>query len=161
MQVEVDVKRMHTNFGGHSLSSFRDFAPFCLPSKQPNFPFGPWSSKNLIHRNRLNKFMQIGFYVKCMYIDFGWRGLSCFGDTATSETAKISLWTMDYIVHGGQTIESLNYIKFTISIFSIGDSWGWIFRWYRHCTFSNYQGMHNVIIWTSWSTWTAPIIINT
>ena len=84
--------------------------------------YSPWSSKNLIHQNRLNKFMQIGVDVKCMYIDFGWRGLSGFGDTATSEMAKISLWTMDYIVHGGQKNESLNYIKFTISIFSIGDS---------------------------------------
>ena len=32
MQVEVDVKCMETNFDGHGLSSFGDFAPFCLPS---------------------------------------------------------------------------------------------------------------------------------
>ena len=30
MQVEVDVKCMQTNFGGCGLSSFRDFALFCL-----------------------------------------------------------------------------------------------------------------------------------
>ena len=41
MQVEVDVKRMQTNFGGRGLSGFGVMAPFCLPSKQPNFPFGP------------------------------------------------------------------------------------------------------------------------
>ena len=43
MQVEVDVKCMHTNFGGHGLTTFGDFAHFCLPSKQPKFPFRPWT----------------------------------------------------------------------------------------------------------------------
>ena len=43
MQVEVDVKRMQTNFGRCGLSSFGVMAPFCLPSKQTNFPFGPWA----------------------------------------------------------------------------------------------------------------------
>ena len=43
MQVEVDVKRMQTKFGERGLSSFGVMAPFCLPSKQPNFPFGPWA----------------------------------------------------------------------------------------------------------------------
>ena len=33
MQVEVDVKCMETNFGGHGLSSFGVMAPFCLPLK--------------------------------------------------------------------------------------------------------------------------------
>ena len=28
MQVDVDVTYMHTNFGGHDLSSFGDFAAF-------------------------------------------------------------------------------------------------------------------------------------
>ena len=37
------MKRMQTNFGGHGLSGFGVMAPFCLPSKQPNFPFGPWA----------------------------------------------------------------------------------------------------------------------
>ena len=43
MQVEVDVKYMQTNFGRCDLSGFRDFAPFCLPSQQPKFPFDPWT----------------------------------------------------------------------------------------------------------------------
>ena len=42
--------------------------------------YSPWSSKNLIDRNRLKKFMQVGIDVKCMYTDFGGRGLSGFGD---------------------------------------------------------------------------------
>ena len=56
------------------------------------FPFrgmdySPWSSKNLIDRNRLKKFMQVEIDVKCMHTDFGGRGLSGFGD-------KISLWSI-------------------------------------------------------------------
>ena len=56
-----------------------------IPSKTAKFPFrgmdySPWSSKNLIDRNRLKKFMQVGTDVKCTYTDFGGRGLSGFGD---------------------------------------------------------------------------------
>ena len=47
----------------------------------------PWSSKNLIDRNRLKKFMQVGIDVKCIHTNFGGRGLSGFGD-------KISLWSI-------------------------------------------------------------------
>ena len=77
---------MYTSFGGCGLSGFGDIATF---QKRPNFPFGawtiysPWSSKNLINRNRLKKFMQVGVNVTCMYISFGGRGLSGFGDMAT------------------------------------------------------------------------------
>ena len=53
--------------------------------KTAKFPFrgmdySPWSSKNLIDRNWLKKFMQVGIDVKCMHTDFGGRGLSGFGD---------------------------------------------------------------------------------
>ena len=58
MQVEVDLKRMQTNFGGRGISGFGDFASFSFAFK----------------------------------------------------TAKISLQTMDYIVHGGQKIESAQKI---------------------------------------------------
>ena len=56
-----------------------------LLSKTAKFPFrgmdySPWSSKNSIDRNRLKKFMQVGIDVKCMYTDFGGRGLSGFRD---------------------------------------------------------------------------------
>ena len=47
--------------------------------------------------------------MKCMRNNFGGCGLSSFGVMASfclpSKTAKISLRTMDYIVHGGQKIE--------------------------------------------------------
>ena len=67
-----------------------------LLSKMAKFPFptmdySPWSSKNLIDWNWLKKFMQAGIDVTCMYTDFGGRGLSGFGDTATLKNGQISL----------------------------------------------------------------------
>ena len=67
-----------------------------LPSKTAKFPFrtmdySPWSSKNLIDRNRLKKFMHICIDVTCIYTNFGGRGLSGFGDTATLKNGQISL----------------------------------------------------------------------
>ena len=50
--------------------------------------YSPWSSKNLINRNRLKKFIQVGIDVKCMHTDFGGHGLSGFGD-------KFSLWSIN------------------------------------------------------------------
>ena len=69
-----------------------------LLSKTAKFPFrpmdySPWSSKNLIDRNRLKKFMQVGIDVTCMYTDFDGRDLSGFGDTATLKNGQISLST--------------------------------------------------------------------
>ena len=66
-----------------------------LRSKTANFPFqpmdySPWSSKNLIDRNRLKKFIKIGIDVKFMYTDFGGCDLSGFGDTATLKNGQIS-----------------------------------------------------------------------
>ena len=47
--------------------------------------------KNLIDRNRLKKFMQVGIDVTCMYINFGGHDLYGFGDTATFKNGQISL----------------------------------------------------------------------
>ena len=58
--------------------------------------YSPWSSKNLIDRNRLKKYMQVGIDVKCMYTNFGGRGPSGFGDIATLNMAKFPFPTMDY-----------------------------------------------------------------
>ena len=57
-----------------------------LPFKMAKFPFwgmdySPWSSENLIDRNRLKKFMQVGIDVECMHNNFGGRGPSSFRDT--------------------------------------------------------------------------------
>ena len=66
--------------------------------------YSPWSSKNLIDRNRLKKFMQVGADVKCMHTNFGGRGLFGFGDMATSQKRSnfpFGAWT---IVHGHRKI---------------------------------------------------------
>ena len=67
-----------------------------LLSKTAKFPFqtmgySPWSSKNLINRNRPKKFMQIGMDVTCMHINFGGCDLSGFRDLATLKNSQISL----------------------------------------------------------------------
>ena len=59
-------------------------------SKKAKFPFrgmdySPWSSKILIDRNRLKKFMQVGIDVKCMYTHFGGCDPFGFRDMATSQ----------------------------------------------------------------------------
>ena len=72
-----------------------------LLSKMAKFPlltmdYSPWSSKNLIDRNRPKKFMHVEIDVKCMHTNFGGRGLSSFGDIATFKNGQI--------VHGHQKI---------------------------------------------------------
>ena len=66
-----------------------------LPSKTTKFPFqpmdySPWSSKILIDRNELKKFMQVGIDVKFIHTNFGGCGLSGFGDIATFKNGQIS-----------------------------------------------------------------------
>ena len=127
IQIGIDVKCMHTDFGGCGLSSFGDkislwsikvekfhrsesakkihasrdqchvhvhqfwwvwslqFRRYGYLSKMAEFPFltmdySPWTWKNLINRNWLKKFMQVGINVKCMHTNFGGRGLYGFGD---------------------------------------------------------------------------------
>ena len=68
------------------------FRRYGYHSKTAKFPFrpmdySPWSSKNLIDRNQLKKFIQVGIDVKFMYTNFGGHGLSGFRD-------KISLWSI-------------------------------------------------------------------
>ena len=67
-------------------------------SKTTKFPFwgmdySLWSSKNLIFRNQLKKFMQVGIDVKFMHTYFGGRGFSSFEDISTFKNDKISLST--------------------------------------------------------------------
>ena len=67
-----------------------------LLSKTAKFPFltmdySPWSSKNVIDRNRLKKFMQVGIDVTCMHTNFGGCGFFGFGDIATFKNGQISI----------------------------------------------------------------------
>ena len=67
-----------------------------LLSKTAKFPFrtmdySPWSPKNLIDRNQLEKLMLVGIDVKCMHTNFGGHSFFGFGDIATFKNGQISL----------------------------------------------------------------------
>ena len=114
MQVEIDVKCMETNFGGHDIFGFGDFAPFSNTFKTAKISlqtmdYSPWGSKN-------GKFMQVEIDVKYMETNFGGHDIFGFGDFApfsnTFKTAKISLQTMDYSPWGSKNrIASKNSCK--------------------------------------------------
>ena len=93
MQIWIDVKCMHINFGGCDLFGFGDTAT--LKNGQFSLSdhglYSPWSSKNLIDRNRLKKFMQVWIDVTCIHTNFGGCDLFSFGDTATLKNGQFSL----------------------------------------------------------------------
>ena len=92
MQVGIDVECMHTNFSGCALPGFGDIATFKNGQiSLSEHGLYPWSSKILIDRNRLKKFMQVVIDVKYMNANFGGRDLSGFGDIATFKNGQISL----------------------------------------------------------------------
>ena len=69
-----------------------------LLSKTTKFPFrpmdySPWSSKILIDRNWLKKFMHVWIDEIYMCTNFGGRDFSSFGDIATFKNGQISLST--------------------------------------------------------------------
>ena len=70
---------MYTDFDGRVPSGFGDTTTFknCQFSLSTQ-DYSPWSSKNLIDRNRLKKFMLVGIDVAYMYTDFGGRVSSGF-----------------------------------------------------------------------------------
>ena len=89
-----------------------------LPSKTVKFPFptmdySPWSSKYLINRNWLKKFMQVGIDVTCMHTNFGAQSLSSFGDTATFKNA---LPTMDYSPWSSKNLINWNWLKKSMQV---------------------------------------------
>ena len=53
-----------------------------LLSKTSNFPFRTMVVKKIYNLELAQKFMQVEVKVKCMGTNFGWRGLSGFGDFA-------------------------------------------------------------------------------
>ena len=92
MQVCVNVTCMYTDFGGCGLSAFGDTTTHKNSQiSLSDHGYSPWSSKNLIDRNRLKKIMQVCVNVTCMYTDIGGCGLSGFGDTTTLKNGQISL----------------------------------------------------------------------
>ena len=101
MQVGIDVKFMHTNFGGCGFFGFGDMATFKNDqiSLSGHGLYSPWSSKNLINRNRLKKFMQVGIDVKFMHTNFGGHGFFGFRDMAIFQkwpNFPFGAWTIVY-----------------------------------------------------------------
>ena len=94
MHVGIDVKYIHTNFGGRNIFGFGDIATFknCQISLSDD-------------RNWLKKFMHVGIDVKYIHTNFGGRNIFGFGDIATFKNDQISLSDHGlYIVHGCQNI---------------------------------------------------------
>ena len=82
------------------------------------FPFwgmdySPWSLKNLIDRNWLEKFMQVEIDVKCMHTDFGGCDPSSFGDMATFQKRPnfpFGAWTISMVIEKFNRSESAQKI---------------------------------------------------
>ena len=93
MQVEIDVKCMHTNFSECGLSGFGDkISLWSIKVEKFNLS----KSAQKIHASRIN--------VMCMHTSFGGRGLPGFGDMATFQKRPnftFGAWT---IVHGHRKI---------------------------------------------------------
>ena len=87
-----------------------------LLSKTAKFPFptmdySPWSSKNLIDRNQLKKFMQVDIDVTCMYTNFGGCGHYILEIPVLSKTAKFPFLTMDYSPWSSKNLINQNQLK--------------------------------------------------
>ena len=61
--------------------------------------YSPWSSKNLIAKNRLKKVMQVGIDVTYMHTNFGGRDLFSFGGIGTFKNGQISPLTSVVLVN--------------------------------------------------------------
>ena len=73
--------------------------------------YSPWSSKNLINRNRLKKIMQVGVDVTYIHTNFGGHNFSGFGDIATFKTAKFPFRPMDYSPWSSKNLINRNWLK--------------------------------------------------
>ena len=95
-----------------------------LLSKTAKFPFrpmgySPWSSKILIDRNRLKKFMYLGIDVTCIHTDSGGRGFSGFGDIATFKNGEIFL--SDHGLYASMVIKNFNQLELAQKIHASRD----------------------------------------
>ena len=110
MQVEVDVKCMQTNFGGHGPFSFGDSAPFCFPSKTAKISlqtmgYSPWGSKNRIGSKYSCKLRLMKYACKPILVGVTTlvsEMLLQFVFLQKLPNFPFKPWT---IVHGGQKIE--------------------------------------------------------
>ena len=106
---------VHQFWWACDLSGFRDMATF---QKRPNFPFGawtiysPWSSKILINRNQLKKFMQVGIDINMHAHQFWWVWVSPVSKILLPfKNGQISLWGMDYSPWSSKNLINRNRLK--------------------------------------------------
>ena len=97
------------------LTGFLAFGDITTFKKMTKFPFRgmdycPWSSKNLIDRNRLKKFMLVGIDVTCMHANFGGHCLFAFEEYYLSKTAKFPFRGMDMVIKKFNRLESAQKI---------------------------------------------------
>ena len=78
--------------------------------------YSPWSSKNLIDRNQLKKFIKIGVDVTYIHTNFGGRDLFGFGDIGISKKAKFPFRPMDYSPWSSKNLIDRNQLKKFIKI---------------------------------------------
>ena len=128
--------------------------------------YSPWVSKNLINQNWLKKFMQVGVDFKCMYTNFGGRGLSGFGDIATFKFGQISL--SDHGLLQSMGVKKFNQSELTRKIYASRNGcvihihqfwWVWAFRFRRYCYPQNWPNFP-FWPWTIYSPWVSKNLIN-
>ena len=72
----------------------------------PTMDYSPWSAKNLINRNQLKKFLQVGIDVTCMDANFGACSFSNFRDIATFKNSHYSPWSAKNLIDWNQLKKS-------------------------------------------------------
>ena len=86
------------------------------PILETNLAYGPKKWKNLIDRNRLKKFMQVGVNVTCMYTSFGGRDPSVLEIWLPFKNGQISLSG-----HGSIVMEKFNRSELAQKIYASRD----------------------------------------
>ena len=114
MQIGIDVTVHVHQFWG---AWFLRFRRYCHLSKTAKFPFrgmdySPWSSKNLIDRNWLKKFMQVWHWCKMHAHQFWWVWLFLVSEILLlSKMAKFPFWGMDYSPWSSKNLIDWNCLK--------------------------------------------------
>ena len=104
MQVGIDIKCTHINFGGHYLFDFGDKISFQIIFAK--FPF--WTMDYMYKSMVVEKFnqselaqkiMQVGVNVLCMHTNFGGCVFSCFRYKFAFKFGQISLLYHGLVLH--------------------------------------------------------------
>ena len=77
----------------------------------PNMDYSPWSSKNLIDRIQLKKFMQVGIDAKCMHTNLVGRTFPVSEIPLLSKMANFPFLTMDYSPWSSKNLINQNQLK--------------------------------------------------